>query len=221
MDVSDNSPASTSLDADEYFPYVGAVSVTHILAYSWRRHLMKKKHVTKMRFIVLAVIPIGIIPDTQTRLSDGCSGLFLSQRVCHALYKTEVSSACGYELSFWYVLCSSGVLAARWIQSLVAPSKWTLDHSMHDDYAGNFLLDDLVINSGTKPDVNNVARGSDQQRSLDCFSQGMIDGSRIFPRSVLQADTIIMSYGLTNFERISWSRRFTYSTRAAEPDARG
>ena len=42
---------------------------------------MKKKHVPKMRFIVLTVIPIGIIPDTQTRLSDGCSGLmlFLSQ----------------------------------------------------------------------------------------------------------------------------------------------
>ena len=154
-----------------------SVCVTHILAYSWRRHLMKNKHVTKMRFIVLTVIPIGIIPDTQTRLSDGCSGLmlFLSQRVCQALYKTEASSACGCELYFWYVLCSSGVPAARWIQSLVVPSKWTLDHSVHDDYACNFFLDDLVISSGTKPDVNNVPRGSDQQRSLDCSSQGMID----------------------------------------------
>ena len=57
----------------------------------------------------------------------------------------------------------------------MALSKWTFDHSVHDDYACNFLLDDLVISSGTKPDVNNVARGSDQQRSLDCFSQGMID----------------------------------------------
>ena len=33
----------------------------------------------------------------------------------------------------------------------------------------------------------------------------MIDGSRIFPRSVLQTDTIIVSYGLANFERVSWS----------------
>ena len=58
--------------------------VTQKLAYSWRRYLMKKKHATKMRFIVLKVIPIGIIPDTQTRLSGGCSGiaLFLSQRTC-------------------------------------------------------------------------------------------------------------------------------------------
>ena len=38
---------------------------------------MKKKHVTKMKFIVLKVIPIGIIPDSQTRLSDGCSELML------------------------------------------------------------------------------------------------------------------------------------------------
>ena len=87
--------------------------------------------------------------------------------------------------------CTLGVpFAARWIQSSVAPSKWTLGHSVHDDYACNFLLDDLV-SSGTKPDVNNVARGLDQQRSLDCLTQ-MIDGSRIFPRSVLQADTIIV-----------------------------
>ena len=33
----------------------------------------------------------------------------------------------------------------------------------------------------------------------------MIDDSRVFPRSVLKADTIIVSCGLTNSERISWS----------------
>ena len=41
--------------------------------------------------------------------------------------------------------------------------------------------------------------------SPDCFTQAMIDGSRIFPRSVLQDNTIIVSYGLANFERNSWS----------------
>ena len=98
-----------------------------------------------------------------------------------------------------------GVPTTQWIQSLVAPSKWTLDHSVRDDYVCNSLLDDLFISSRTKSDVDNVARGPDQQRSLDCFTQAMIDGSRIFPRNVLQADTIIVSYRLANFERISWS----------------
>ena len=74
---------------------------------------------------------------------------------------------------------------------------------MHDDYQCNFLLDDLVVSSGTKSDVNNVARGPDQQLSLECFTQTMIDDSRILARSVLQADTIIVSYALANFARIS------------------
>ena len=34
--------------------------------------------VTKMRFIVLKIIPIGTIPDTQTRSSDVRPGLMLS-----------------------------------------------------------------------------------------------------------------------------------------------
>ena len=55
---------------------------------------------------------------------------------------------------------------------------------------------------GTKPDVDNVARGPNQQRSLECFTLAMTDDRRIFPRSVLQADTIIVSYGRANFERI-------------------
>ena len=78
--------------------------------------------------------------------------------------------------------------------------KVAFDHSVHDD-----LLDDLFTSSGTMSDVDNVARGLDQQRSLVCFTQAVIDCSRIFPRSVLLADTIIVSYGLANFERISWS----------------
>ena len=70
----------------------------------------------------------------------------------------------------------------------------------------NLLLDDLVIDSGSKPDVNNVARGSDQPCCPDCFTHAMVDDSRrIFPRSVLQADTIIVSCGPANVERTSWS----------------
>ena len=120
-----------------------------------------------MRFIVLKFIPIGIIPVTQSRLSDGCYGLILSssQRIRQTLHKTEVSSACGYELYFWCAFCSSGVLAARWTQSFVAPSKWTLDHSVHDDYVFNFFLDDF-FSTGTKSDVYKVAPGPGQQRSI-------------------------------------------------------
>ena len=67
-------------------------------------------------------------------------------------------------------------------------------------------MNDLVINSGTKPDVNNVARGPDQPRSLDCFTHAVVDDSRrMFPRSVLQNDAIIVSRGMANFERTSWS----------------
>ena len=89
-----------------------SLHVTCILPYARRRYL-KKKHATKTRFIVLNAMPIGIIPDTQIRLSDGCSGLMLfsSQRICQTLHKTEVSSACGYELYFWCATCSLGVSA--------------------------------------------------------------------------------------------------------------
>ena len=109
-----------------------------------------------------------------------------------------VSSVCGHELYFWCALCNSGESATQWTKSLVA-----LSNSVHDVYVCNFLLDDLVISSGIEPDVNNVARGPNQQRSLDCLA--MIDGSRMFPRSVFQADTIFVSCRLANFERISWS----------------
>ena len=70
----------------------------------------------------------------------------------------------------------------------------------------NLLLDDFVVDSGAKPDVNNVVRGPDQLCSFDSFAHAMVDDScRIFPRSVLQADTIIVSCGLANFERTLWS----------------
>ena len=168
---------------------------------------MKKIHVPKMRFIVLKIIQISAILDTQTGSSDDCSGLtlFSSQRICQMLHKTEVSSACGYGLCFFACFLLLRVLATRWTQISGALSKWTHDDSGHDDYLCNSLLDDLVISSGTKLDVDNVVRGPDQQRSLDCFTHAMKDDSRMFPRNVLHADTIIVSCGLANFERIFWS----------------
>ena len=44
--------------------------------------------------------------------------------------------------------------------------------------------------------------------------------SREFPRSVLQAHTIIVSCGLANFERTSWStqRRHEFGRSHEEPD---
>ena len=81
-----------------------------------------------------------------------------------------------------------------------------IDHIVHDDHVCNFLLDDLVTDSGAKPDVKNVARGPDQPCSHDCSTHAIVgDSRRIFPRSVLQADTIIVSCGLAKFERTSWS----------------
>ena len=77
-----------------------------------------------------------------------------------------------------------------------------IDHSVHDDFVCNFLLDDLVINCGSKLDVNHIARGPVQARSLDCFTHAMVDDSgRMLPRSVLEDDTIIVSCGLANFAR--------------------
>ena len=46
-------------------------------------------------------------------------------------------------------------------------STMRIDHFVHDDYVCNFPLDDLVIDSGAQPNVNNVARGPDQRCSPD------------------------------------------------------
>ena len=70
----------------------------------------------------------------------------------------------------------------------------------------NPLLNDLVIDFDDELGVNSVARDSDTSNSSDCFTHAMVNvRSREFPRSVLQADTIIVSCGLANFERTSWS----------------
>ena len=61
-----------------------------------------------------------------------------------------------------------------------------IDHLIRDDYVCNPLLDDIVIDFGDDPDFTSIARESDQLNSSDCF-------------------TIIVSCGLANFERTSWS----------------
>ena len=81
-----------------------------------------------------------------------------------------------------------------------------IDHLIRDDYVCNPLLNDLVTDFGDDIDVNNDARDSDQSNSSDCVTQAMVNvRCREFPRSVLQADTIIVSCRLANFQRTSWS----------------
>ena len=86
-----------------------------------------------------------------------------------------------------------------------------IDHSVYDDYVRNSLLHDFVIYFDGKSDVNNVTRGSDKPCSFDCSTRAMIDdGCRVPPRTVLQADTIIVSCGLKNSERTFWSTQRTH-----------
>ena len=81
-----------------------------------------------------------------------------------------------------------------------------IHHLIYDDYARNPLLDDLVIDFENEPGVNSAARGSDQSNSPDCFTHAMVNvRSSEIPRNVLQADTIVVSCGLVNFEQSSWS----------------
>ena len=136
-------------------------------------------------FYVTCILPYSWRRLAKINRLEGQSNRYhyrYSGKLVGTKHKTEVSSFCGYELYFWCALCSSGVL--------------------HDDHLRNFSGRSFY---GNKSDVNNVARVPHQQRSLDCSTQAMIDGSRICPRSVLQADTIIVSYGPANFESIPWS----------------
>ena len=68
------------------------------------------------------------------------------------------------------------------------------------------ILDDLVIDFDDEPGIDSTARDSDQTNSIDCFTHAMVNvrGCEI-PRNVLQADTIVVSCGLANFEQSSWS----------------
>ena len=70
----------------------------------------------------------------------------------------------------------------------------------------NFFLNDLVIDFDDGLGVDSAARDSDQSNFPDCFTHAMVDvRSCEIPRSVLQADTIVVTCGLANFEQSSWS----------------
>ena len=80
------------------------------------------------------------------------------------------------------------------------------DHLMHDDNACNPLSNDLVTDLGDELVVDCLVRDSDQSNSADNFTLAMVNARcRESPRSLLQADTIVVSCGLANFERTSWS----------------
>ena len=91
-----------------------------------------------------------------------------------------------------------------------------IDHLIRDDFVCNPLLNDFVIDFGDDLDVNNVARDSDQSNSSDCFTHAMVNARcRESPRSVLQADTIVVRCGLANFDRTSWSTQRCHKFRGS------
>ena len=63
----------------------------------------------------------------------------------------------------------------------------------------NPLWNDLVIDHYDDPDIVSTARDSDQSNFSDCFTNVRSE----IPRSVLQADTIVVSCGLASFEQSS------------------
>ena len=84
-----------------------------------------------------------------------------------------------------------------------------IDHSVHDGYARNCPLSDPVILYANESVVVNVIQGSGKPCPSDCFTHAMIGDVRL-PRRVLEADTFIVSCGLENFERTSWSKQHTH-----------
>ena len=81
-----------------------------------------------------------------------------------------------------------------------------IESSVHDGHVRNSLWNYPVIDCDDESVVNKVIRGSGKPCSSDCFTHAMIDDScRVLPRSVLQADTIIVSCGLRNVECTSFS----------------
>ena len=67
-------------------------------------------------------------------------------------------------------------------------------------------MNDLVIDLDDEPGIDSTARDSDQSNFSDCFTHAMVNvRSCEIPRNVLQADTIVVSCGLANFEQSSLS----------------
>ena len=67
-------------------------------------------------------------------------------------------------------------------------------------------MDDLAIDFDDELGVNSAARDSDRSNSPDGFTHAMVNVCSFgILRSVFQADTIIVTCGLANFEQSSWS----------------
>ena len=84
-----------------------------------------------------------------------------------------------------------------------------IDHSVHDGHARNSPLSALVIDFDGESVVNNVIRGFGKPCFPDCSTHAMIGDVRL-PRRALEADKIVVSCGLENFERASWSKQHTH-----------
>ena len=79
-----------------------------------------------------------------------------------------------------------------------------IDHLTCNDYVCNPLLNDLIIDFDNEPGIDSTARDSEQTNSPDCFTHAMVNvRGREISRNVLQADTIVVSCGLANFEQCS------------------
>ena len=96
-----------------------------------------------------------------------------------------------------------------------------IDHLMYNDYVGNPLLNDLVFNFDDEPGIDSTARYSRQFNFPDCFTHAMVNvrGCEI-PRNVLQADTVVVSCGLANFEQSSWSTHRRHEFRGTHEELR-
>ena len=80
-----------------------------------------------------------------------------------------------------------------------------IDHLIFNDDVCNPLLNGFVIDFDDELGIDSTARDSDQSKFPDCFTHAMVKVRRCeIPRNVLQADTIVVSCGLANFEQSSW-----------------
>ena len=127
------------------------------------------------------------------------------RRKTHPLF---VSQACQAKLGMTKLVRDGSITLDYDAQSLEVARQvetalfmiW-IDHLIRDDNACNPLLNDLVIDLDGESGIKSIARDSNQWISSDCFTHAMVNArGQEFPRSVLQADTIVVSCGLPNFE---------------------